>query len=230
MVEPVVQHVGARVRDVAGALPANVDADNLVACGETSDDVFQGFRAEGTLVPVRGREGGRERILVDGKVELRREWFDRLTNRDERREAAGDLLSQFTFLDECYFVQDRGGVATSVRSNLLPDFVYKVVGDSDEDDLLCKFVCIQDLQYPASATQDSSEPWRLHVGMVVENHKRERLLDHVGPDFAHGVVISAVDEVDPFGILDARVGDLPAYGDNSVVIAVAVCPRDSGAV
>ena len=227
MVEPVVQRVGARVLDVAGALPANVDTDNLVVSGETRDDAFQGFRAEGTLVPVRGREGGRERILVDGKVELRREEgfvFPGL---------AGNLLSQFAFLDEGYFVQDRGSVVACVRrvqSNLLPDFVYEVVGDSDKDDLLDEFVRLQDFQHPASATQDSSEPWRLHVGMVVENHKRERLLDHVCPDLAHVVVIAAIDEVDRARVGNARIGDLPAYGSDRVVVAVAVCSRDSGAV
>ena len=46
--------------------------------------------------------------------------------------------------------------------------------------------------------------------MVVEYHKREWLLDHVGPYFAHVVVVAVVKKMDSFGVFDAGIVNLLA--------------------
>ena len=66
--------------------------------------------------------------------------------------------------------------------------------------------------------------------MVVKNDKRKRFLDHVGPDFAHVVVIAVVEEVDSARVFNACVGNAPADGDHRLVVAVAVRARDLGKV
>ena len=140
----------------------------------------------------------------------------------------GDFLSRdFAFFHKCYFIQN----ASILRlRKFRTDFVHKVVGDSDEDDPFHKPVILQYFQHPAAAAQDASESRGLHIGMVVEDNERERFLDHVRPNLAHVVVVSAIDEVDSLGILDARFGDLPADSVNRIVVAVAVRPLNAGTV
>ena len=228
-VEFAVQRVGMGVFDVAGALPADVDADNFVAFGEVSDKAFKHGGTERALVPVRGRIGGRERILIDGEVEVRREVGFAFPGACPRLTGmTGDLLPRdFAFFHKYYFIQN----ASIFRlRKFRTDFVHKVVGDSDEDDPFHKPVILQYFQHPAAAAQDASESRGLHIGMVVEDNERERFLDHVRPNLAHVVVVSAIDEVDSLGILDARFGDLPADSVNRIVVAVAVRPLNAGTV
>ena len=54
---------------VAGAFPADVYADDFVVCGETGDDIFECCYVQRTLIPVGGRVGGGEGVLVDGEVD-----------------------------------------------------------------------------------------------------------------------------------------------------------------
>ena len=54
------------------AFPADVYAENFAALRKFRDDAFEGFESERTLVPVGGGKGGRERVLVNGKVKVRR--------------------------------------------------------------------------------------------------------------------------------------------------------------
>ena len=105
-----------------------------------------------------------------------------------------------------------------------------MVGDSDNDNVVYEPILLENLLDPAPATEDVPESRGLHVGMVVENDKRKRFLDHVSPDFAHVVVIAVVEEVNAVRIRDACRGNLPADGLDRLVVAVTVRARDLGKV
>ena len=123
----------------------------------------------------------------------------------------------FAFADECDFVMGR-------------DFLYQMVSDADNDNVVYELVLLKNLLDPAPATEDVPETWFLHVGVMVKNDKGKRFLDHVGPDFAHVVVIPVVEEVDSACMRDARVCDALADCFDCLVIAVAVRAWDLGKV
>ena len=105
-----------------------------------------------------------------------------------------------------------------------------MVGYTDNDNVVYELVLFENLLDPAPATEDVPESRLLHVGVVVENDKGKRFLNHVGPDFAHVMVIPVVEEVNSVRIFNACVGDALADGGNGLVIAVAVRARNVGAV
>ena len=110
------------------------------------------------------------------------------------------------------------------------DFLRQVVGDSNNDNVVYEFVLVEDLLDPATATEDVPESRLLHVGVMIKNYKRKRLLDHVRPDFAHVVVIPVVKKMDSACIRDARVSNSLADGLDRFVVAVAVRAGNTGAV
>ena len=106
-------------------------------------------------------------------------------------------------------------------------FLHQVIGYPDEYNVVYEFIFVQNFFDPATTAENIAESGFLHVGVVVKNDKRKRFLDHVGPDFAHVVVIAVVDKVDARCVVVACFVELCIDCLNRLVVAVAVCAADA---